>query len=99
MKRDREDVARMGVPELHRTSIQAGRRSRRQRIVGTTRAGKNGRCPVALMNIAIDGHGGANLVVTLHAADGDSNVVNHAEALAMVGEGVVKSAADVETDA
>ena len=46
------------------------------------------------MHIAIEGHGGANLVVALHAADRYGDVVDHAEALAVVGEGVVESAAD-----
>jgi hypothetical protein len=51
------------------------------------------------MNIAIDGHGAADSVIALHAADSDGNIVNHAEAFAVIGEGVVKSAADVEADA
>ena len=48
------------------------------------------------MDIAIDRHGGANLAVALHAADGDGHIVNHAEAFAVVGKGVVEAAADVK---
>ena len=48
------------------------------------------------MGVAVDGHGGADLVVALQAADGDGDVVDHAEALAVIGEGVVKSAAEAD---
>src|SRR5207237_10061787 len=51
------------------------------------------------MDVAVYGHGAGNLVVALHATNGDSHVVNHAEAFAMVGKGMVEAAADVEGDA
>ena len=50
------------------------------------------------MHVAVDGHGGANLVVALHAADGDRHIVDHAESLAMVGEGMVESSANADAD-
>ena len=50
------------------------------------------------MHVAVDGHRGANLVVALHAPDGHGDVVDHAESLAMIGKGVVKSAADADAD-
>ena len=53
--------------------------------LGTRGAGKNHGRAIALMDIAIDRHRGANLVVTLHAADGDGHVVDHAEAFAVIG--------------
>src|SRR5947207_190636 len=49
-----------------------------------------------MVNVAIDSHGSTDFVIALHAAYGDRHVVDHAEALTMVGEGVMKSAADVE---
>src|SRR2546430_3718163 len=53
---------------------------------------------IAMVNVAIDSHGSADFVIALHAAYGDRHVVDHAEALTMVREGVMKSAADVEGD-
>ena len=71
-------------------------RYRRQRLAGHPRAGKNRGRAVALMDVAIDRHRGANLVVALHAADGDGHVVDHAEAFAVIGERVMKSSADAD---
>ena len=48
------------------------------------------------MDVAVDRHGGANLVVPLHAADRHRHVMNHAKAFAVIGESVVEAAADVE---
>ena len=50
------------------------------------------------MNVAVDGHGSANFVIALQAANGDSDVVDHAESLAMIGEGVMKSAPNADAD-
>ena len=61
-------------------------------------AGKDGGRAVALVDVAIHGHGAGDFVIALHAADGDGHVMNHAEAFAMVGKGVMESAADVECD-
>src|ERR1700680_195662 len=51
------------------------------------------------MNVAIDSHGGVNLVVALHTTDGDGNIVDHAESLAMVGKSMMEAAANVNGDA
>jgi len=51
---------------------------------------------VALVDVAIHGHGARDLLLLLQAADGHGHVVDHAEALAVVGEGVVEAAAQVE---
>jgi hypothetical protein len=48
------------------------------------------------VDIAIDDHGADDLAVALKAADGDRNVVEHAESLAVIGEGVVEAASNVE---
>ena len=48
------------------------------------------------MNVAVHGHGAGDPVIALHAANGDGHVVDHAEAFAVVGEGMMKSAADIE---
>ena len=50
------------------------------------------------MDVAVHGHGGANLVVALQATDGDGDVVDHAESFAVVGKGVMESAADADAD-
>jgi hypothetical protein len=47
------------------------------------------------VDIAIDGHGSVDLVVAA-GADRDGNIVDHAEAFAVVGEGVVESSADAD---
>src|SRR5258706_575537 len=57
---------------------------------------KDGSRAVALVNVAVDGHGGANLVIALHAPNGDGHIVDHAKAFAVVCEGVVEPAPDVE---
>ena len=48
------------------------------------------------MHVAINRHRPANLAVTLHASDGDGHVVNHAEALAVIGERVMESSANAD---
>src|SRR5208282_1963151 len=62
-------------------------------------AGKNCGRAIALMDVAIDGHRRTNLVVTLHAADGDGHVVDHTKAFAVIGEGVMESSADADRHA
>src|SRR5208282_6046425 len=76
-------------------------RSKRRglRLAGDTRAGKNHGRTIALMDVAIDGHRGANLAVTLHAADGNGHVVDHAEAFAVTRERVMESTADADRHA
>ena len=59
-------------------------------------AGKNRGCAVALVDVAVHGHGPGDLTIALHATDGDSYVVDHAEAFAMIRESVVKPAAHVK---
>ena len=51
---------------------------------------------VPLMNVAIDGHGPADSTTLLHDPNGNGDVVDHAEALAVIGKGVVKATADVD---
>ena len=51
------------------------------------------------MNVAINHQGAFDLVVFLQAANGDGDVVDHAEALAVVGEGMMKSSAEADADA
>ena len=50
---------------------------------------------VAVMNVRIHGHGRANLPCRLQRPDGDANVMDHAEALAVPGIGVVEAAAQI----
>ena len=63
------------------------------------RTGKNRGRAIAVMHIAIDGHRVANFFVALHATDGDRYVVDHAEALAVIGERMMESAADADRNA
>jgi hypothetical protein len=60
---------------------------------------ENCRRTIAVVNVAVNRHSGANLAVALHAANRNRHVVNHAEAFAVIGKGVVKSAADVYRNA
>jgi len=48
------------------------------------------------MHVAINRHRPGNLAVTLHAADGNGHIVDHAEAFAVIGERVMKSSADAD---
>ena len=56
---------------------------------------ENGRRAVAVVDICVNGYGSADKALFLQAADGDGDVVQHAEAFAVVWEGVVESAAQV----
>ena len=58
-------------------------------------AGKNGGGTVAVVDVGVDDHGSLDGTVVLEAADGDGDVVDDAEAFAVVGEGVMEAAADV----
>ena len=49
-----------------------------------------------MVHVAIHGHRACDLFITLHAANGDGHIVNHAEAFAVVREGMMKSAADIK---
>ena len=53
------------------------------------------RCSVAVMNIRIHDHRFYESPVGLQVPDGDGDIVNHAEAFAVAGICVMKSAADV----
>ena len=57
---------------------------------------KNGRRAVALVDVAIHRHGALDGLVFLQAANADGKIVEHAEALAVVRVGVVKSSAHVD---
>ena len=50
---------------------------------------------VALMNVGVDDHGGFDGAFVLQVANGDSDVVNDAKSLAVIGERVMKAAANV----
>src|SRR5205823_2347551 len=65
----------------------------------TAHARKNCRCPVSLMDIAVHRHRRSNVAVALHAPNRHRHIMNHAEAFAMVGKGVMKPSADVEREA
>src|SRR5690348_5639584 len=52
-------------------------------------------CAVAVVYVAVDGHRPRNLAFMVHPLDGDCDIVNHTKTLAVVGMGVVKTAADV----
>lgn len=69
------------------------------RLLAAGDGGKDYGCPIALMHIAIERHGRADLFITLHAPDCNRNVVDHAKALAVVREGVMETAADADGDA
>src|SRR5581483_12476103 len=77
-----------------------GRRCGRRQVCGrTSAAAKDGCRAIALVYVAIDGHGATNAAPALQNANGYGKVVDHAESLAMLGEGMMKSAAYVEADA
>src|SRR5208337_49774 len=54
---------------------------------------------VALVNVAIDGHRTLDEFALLQAADGDAEVVEHAETFAMIGVGVMEAAPEVDAHA
>src|SRR5215469_4465679 len=95
MQGNREYVASMSAAHPG-TLSRGGRALRGQRFAHRRGPGKDGGGAVALVHIAVDGHRGANLAVALHAADGNRDVVNHAEALAVIGESMVKSPSDID---
>ncbi len=59
-------------------------------------ARENGGGSVAVVNVSVDDHGGADGAVVLESADGDGDVVDDAEAFAVIGESVMEAAADVD---
>ncbi len=54
---------------------------------------------VSLVHVAVDGHGAPDSSALLHHANRDRDVIDHAEAFAVIGEGMMKAAADVHADA
>lgn len=48
-----------------------------------------------MMDVGVDDHGGFDGMVELQAANGDGDIVNDAEAFAVVGESVMEATADV----
>src|SRR5689334_24061323 len=97
MKRDGENVAGVGAPQLG-LRMQGRRPARGQRLSGNAHAREDGRGSVSLVNVAIYGHGAGDLVVTLHAANRNRDIVNHAEAFAVIGEGMVKTSGNIESN-
>src|ERR1700751_6189739 len=79
MEGDREDVS-LRTTSSGETWIPVRNRS------------KNSGGTVALVHIAVESHRGTNLLVTLHAANRDGDIIDHAKAFAVIGKGVVKSA-------
>src|SRR5216110_1229544 len=57
------------------------------------------RRPIPMVDVAIDRHRPLDLAVLLHPADGHCYIVDYAESLAVVREGMMKPAAYVESDA
>ena len=51
------------------------------------------------MNVAVDSHGALDNLALLKTANGNGEVVHHAEPFAVVGEGVMESAANVDARA
>src|SRR5262249_2402602 len=70
--------------------------TRRQGLALSTSSGKNRGRAVPLVHVAVNRHGSANPDISLHAAYGHRYIVDHAEPFAMIREGVMKSAADVD---
>jgi len=66
--------------------------------VGTRTPAKICGGAIALVDVAVYGHGAGDSVIALHAPDGDGHIVNHAEAFAVVGKRMMESATDVEGD-
>src|SRR5579859_4141557 len=56
-------------------------------------SGEDGGGAVAMMNVQVHGQGASDRFFFLQAADGDGDVVNYAEALAMIGKSVMKASA------
>jgi hypothetical protein len=52
-----------------------------------------------VVDVAINRHGGVNLVVPLHAADRHRDVMDHAKAFAVIRESMVETAADIKRHA
>ena len=50
------------------------------------------------MDVAVEGHGGADFVVALHATDGNGHVVDHAESLTVIRKSVMESSAEADAD-
>ena len=101
VQRNSEDIPGMGAAHasFRRPSL-IQRRCRRgwQGKALSPRACEDGSGAVALVNIAIHRHGSADLVIALQTTDRHRNIVDHAEALAMIGMRVMKSSADADAD-
>src|SRR5580700_11938178 len=74
-------------------------RSGWQRIPRRMLCGKNCRRSVALMDVAVHRHRGTDFSVALQSPDCHGYIVDHAESLAVVREGMMKSTANVDGDA
>ena len=72
---------------------------RRQDIAGGGFSGEDRSSPISLVNVTVHSHRPYDFFLTLHMANRDGHIVNHAETLAVIGKGVMESAADVESDA
>src|SRR5207302_6247064 len=70
-------------------NVAAAGAGARQRMAGPDFRRKNYCRAIAVMHVAIHRHGAIELAFLVHAFNGDSYIVNHAEALAMIGHGVM----------
>src|SRR3974377_1827204 len=84
-------------PELRAWSSQA-RKAAWQGPSLLAGVAKDNGSAVALMHVAINRHGALDELALLQATDGDSEVVQHTEAFAVIGVGVVKAAANADAD-
>src|SRR5262249_11232339 len=99
MQRYGEDIAGVGVADLcEDTRVQHRRSARRKGIAGDAHAREDRSGPLAMVHVAVECTGGRYSVTARQAAEGTRHVVDHAESLAMIREGVVEASPDVEGD-
>src|SRR3974377_948859 len=100
MERDGEDVFARSLANISTgvDGAQFGSRPGGQSRSLVAGVAKDNGSAVALMHVAIDRHGALDELALLQAADGDSEVVQHTEAFAVIGVGVVKAAANADAD-
>src|SRR5215471_15510102 len=97
MKRNGEDIfaatlQHLAAGESEHGTVMCGR----QRVGLRRSRSENRRSSVALVHVTIDSHGSLDEFALLHAADSNGDVVHHAEALAVIREGMMEAAADVD---
>lgn len=97
MQRDGENIF---APALNRvrggSATQDGGRGRWQDARFLSGLAEDKGSAVSLVNVAIDGHCPLDSTAFLHGSYGDGDVINHAEALAVIRESVVKATSNVD---